>query len=229
MSFLGLTPGSHTAALSLFWGSILTVSPRELILLAIMAGVMLLLLILFFKEIQAVLCHREVALAVGIPATLIFYGMLFATGSAIALSLRSIGGLLIYSLVLNPAAAAYQLTYNLKIMMALAMLFGVFSSWIGLFASYYWDLPTGATIVLTTAAIFAVASLISPKRKVQPMESHTHRAMNPSIAAFFDRHAKNWEKSICPEHQPRLSHTVAGPAISAPACASSTLARAMAS
>jgi len=52
-------------------------------------------------------------LAVGIPATLILYGILFLTGTTITASLRSIGGLLIFSLILNPAAAAYQLTYNM--------------------------------------------------------------------------------------------------------------------
>lgn len=104
--------------------------------------------IAFFKEIQAVLCHKETALAVGIPATAIFYGMLFLSGAVITASLRSVGGLLIYSLIINPAAAAYQLTYSLRRLFFLAAAFGVLSCWGGLIISSYWNLPSGATIVL---------------------------------------------------------------------------------
>ena len=128
-------------------------------------GVIILLLILFFKEVQAVVCHRQVALAVGIPATLVFYGMLFATGATVAVSLRTIGGLLIYSLILNPAAAAYQLTYSFKQLLALAALFGILSCWIGLAASYWWDVPAGASIVIVSSVLFGVATLFSPKRR----------------------------------------------------------------
>lgn len=165
--FLGLTPGSRTDALSLFWGSILSVSRQDLVCLVLTALLVVGLLVLFFKEVQAVLCHRAVALAVGIPATLVFYGMLFATGVTIAVSLRSVGGLLIYSLILNPAAAALQLTYNLKRMFVLAAVFGVASCWAGLAASYWWDLPAGASIVITSSGIFGVAAALSPKRNVK--------------------------------------------------------------
>jgi len=165
--FLGLTPGSRTEALNLFWGSILTVTRQDLVFLLATAALVVGLVVLFYKEIQAVICHRQVALAVGIPATLVFYGLLFATGVTIAVSMRSIGGLLIYSLILNPAAAAFQLTYSLKRMLALAALFGVLSCWVGLAASYLWDLPAGASIVISSAVVFGFATLCSPKRKVK--------------------------------------------------------------
>jgi len=163
--FLGLTPGSRTAALSLLWGRILTVSRQDLLILALVTAAVLTLLALFFKEIQAVICHRRVALAVGIPATAVFYGMLFASGTVITVSLPSIGGMLVYCLVLNPAAAAFQLTYDLKRMFALAAAFGVLSCWTGLAASYLWDLMAGACIILASTAIFGLATLLSPKRR----------------------------------------------------------------
>jgi len=168
--FLGLAPGSRTEALGFFWGSILTVTGQDLLFLSITALLVAGLLLLFYKEVQAVVCHREVALSVGIPVTLVFYGMLFATGATIAVSLRSIGGLLIYSLVLNPAAAAFQLTYSLKRMLVLAAFFGVLSCWAGLAGSYLWDLPAGACIVLTSAIVFALATAFSPKKRVKKWE-----------------------------------------------------------
>ena len=165
--FMGLMPGARTEALNLFWGSILTVSRQDIIFLGVVTGALVGLVAIFYKEIQAVICHREVALAVGIPATVIFYGLLFSTGVTITASLQSIGGLLIYSLILNPAAAAYQLTYSLKRMLLIAVAFGVVSCWVGLAASYLLDIPSGAAIVITSAIIFGLATAFSPKRKVK--------------------------------------------------------------
>jgi manganese/iron transport system permease protein len=165
--FMGMMPGARTEALSLFWGSILTVSQENLVFLAIVTAIIAGLVAAFYKEIQAVICHRQVALAVGIPATLIFYGLLFSTGITITASLQSIGGLLIYSLILNPAAAAYQLTYSLKRMLIIAVTFGVISCWSGLATSYFLDLPSGAAIVVTSSVIFGLATAFSPKRKVK--------------------------------------------------------------
>ena len=165
--FLGMMPGSKTEALNLFWGSILTISHQYLVFLAVVTVIIVGLVGIFYKEIQAVICHRQVALAVGIPATLIFYGLLFSTGVTITASLQSIGGLLIYSLILNPAAAAYQLTYSLKRMLLIAVAFGIISCWTGLSASYFLDIPSGASIVITSSIIFGLATALSPKRKVK--------------------------------------------------------------
>ena len=104
------------------------------------------------------------------PAALIFYGLLFLTGGVITASLRPIGGLLIFSLILNPAAAAYQLTYSLKRMFVLSATFGVLSGWIGLLISYVLDAPSGATIVIVSSVIFALATIFSPKRRVKRLE-----------------------------------------------------------
>ena len=165
--FMGLMHGSRTEALNLFWGSILTATQQDIIFLAAVTGAIIALVAAFYKEIQAVICHREVALAVGIPATVIFYGLLFSTGVTITASLQSIGGLLIYCLILNPAAAAYQLTYSLKKMLIIAVAFGVLSCWAGLAASYWLDIPSGASIVITSSIIFGLATAFSPKRKVK--------------------------------------------------------------
>jgi manganese/iron transport system permease protein len=165
--FMGLMHGARTEALNLFWGSILTVTRQDIVFLAAVTGVIGALVAVFYKEIQAVICHRQVALAVGIPATAIFYGLLFSTGVTITASLQSIGGLLIYCLLLNPAAAAYQLTYSLKNMLLIAVAFGVVSCWAGLAVSYLLNVPSGATIVITSAVIFGLATAFSPKRKVK--------------------------------------------------------------
>ncbi len=165
--FMGLMPGTKSGALELLWGSILTNTRSDVILLGIVAVVVVGLVFIFYKEIQATIFHRDMALAVGIPATLVLYGVLFLTGTTITVTLSSIGGLLIFSLILNPAAAAYQLTYSMKRMFLLSASFGVLSGWTGLLFSYLFDIPSGATIVVTSSVIFMIAAIFSPKRKVK--------------------------------------------------------------
>ncbi len=165
--FLGLMSGTKSGALELLWGSILTNTQSDIIMLAIVTIVVVGLVFIFYKEIQATIFHRHIALAVGLPATLILYGVLFLTGATVTASLRSIGGLLIFSLILNPAAAAYQLTYNMKRMFLLSAAFGVLSGWLGLFFSYLLNFPSGATIVITSSVIFMLAAIFSPKRRIK--------------------------------------------------------------
>ena len=168
--FLGLMPGTKSGALELLWGSILTNTRSDIIWLAVVAVVVVGLVCLFFKEIQATIFHRDIALSVGLPATLILYGVLFLTGATVTTTLRSIGGLLIFSLILNPAAAAYQLTYSMKRMFLLSAAFGVLSGWVGLLFSYLFDIPSGATIVITSSLVFMLATIFSPKRKVKKLK-----------------------------------------------------------
>jgi len=178
--FMGLMPGTKSSALELLWGSILTNTRGDIIFLGIVAVVVVGLVFLFYKEIQATIFHRDMALSVGIPATLILYGILFLTGATITASLRSIGGLLIFSLILNPAAAAYQLTYSMKRMFLLSAGFGVFSGWMGLLMSYLFNIPSGATIVVTSSVIFLFAAVFSPKRKVKGWQA------KPALEASVD-------------------------------------------
>lgn len=165
--FMGLMPGTKSGALELLWGSILTNTRSDIILLGIVTVVVVGLVLIFYKEVQATIFHRDMALAVGIPATIVLYGILFLTGATITATLRSIGGLLIFSLILNPAAAAYQLTYSMKRMFLLSAGFGVLSGWTGLLFSYLFNIPSGATIVVTSSVIFMFAAIFSPKRKVK--------------------------------------------------------------
>lgn len=164
MLALGLLPGARTEGLSLIWGSLLTVTKLDL---ALMGGTGLLLfsfIFLFFKEIQAIIGQRQSALAAGIPVRGIYYATLILMGLAVAFALKAIGGLLIFSLIVTPAATALQLTYSLRRMFILAALLGAAASAAGLWLSFYLSVPPGAAIVLIAAAFLLAAMLISPKK-----------------------------------------------------------------
>jgi manganese/iron transport system permease protein len=165
MLALGLLPGARSDGLGLIWGSIMTVSGGDVCFLAAVAVPFLLFLLFFFKEIQAVLCHKDTALAVGIPAGVISQAMLLLLGGVIAAGMKAVGGLLIYSLILTPAAAAYQLTYRLKTMFLLSALFGMLSCWVGIWGAYALGWPSGASIVLAATCILLLCIAFSPKRR----------------------------------------------------------------
>lgn len=163
MLALGLLPGARSDGLGLIWGSILTVSAADVWLLLFVAAALCAFVLLCFKEIQAVLCHREAARACGVPARAMSQIMLLMLGLVVASGIKSVGGLLIYSLIITPAAAAYQLTYRLSLMFFLAALFGVLASWTGLCFAWLLGWPSGATIVLSATAILIAALVFSPK------------------------------------------------------------------
>lgn len=162
---LGLLPGAKTEGLSLLWGSLLTVTAFDIKLMSGTGILLFLFIFLFFKEIQAIMGQRQAARAAGIPVKAIYYASLILMGLVVAFSLKAIGGLLIYALIVTPAATALQLTYSLSRMFAFSALLGALASAVGLWLSFYLSLPPGAAIVLVAATMLAIAMAFSPKKK----------------------------------------------------------------
>jgi len=164
---MGFIKGSKAEALQFLWGNILTITGSDVLLMLILLIVILLFIILLYKEILATLFNKELALISGLPVNFVFYSILLLLGLVVSLNLNTIGGLLSFSLIINPAAAAYQLTYKLKNMMIYSALLSIFSSLSGLLCSYYFDAPSGSVIIIVSSIIFVIALLLSPKRKVK--------------------------------------------------------------
>jgi manganese/iron transport system permease protein len=162
---MGLMKGPKTEALSLLWGNILTLSRIDLWLLSLAGVIVALFSYLFYHQLRAIVFSRMIARATGIHEKGLFYGLLFICGATITLNLNTIGGLLIFSLIVNPPSAAYQLTYSLSRMLILSTIFSVGSCMAGLLLSYLFDLPTGAVIVLVSGIILVVSTILSPKRR----------------------------------------------------------------
>jgi manganese/iron transport system permease protein len=162
---MGLMKGPKSEALSLLWGNILMLSASDIWLLALATGVALAFSVLFYHELRAVIFSRLIARSTGIPEKELFYALLFICGATITLNLNTIGGLLIFSLIVNPPSAAYQITYSLARMLVYSALFAIASCLIGLVVSYLFDAPTGAVIVLVSGVILLVSVALSPKRR----------------------------------------------------------------
>jgi manganese/iron transport system permease protein len=162
---MGIMEGPKSEALSLLWGSILTLGAYDIWLLAIATGIAVGFSVLFYNELRAIIFSRLIAKSTGIPEKALFYALLFICGTTITLNLNTIGGLLIFSLIVNPPSAALQLTYSLRRMLVYSTLFAVASCLIGLAVSYLFNAPTGAVIVLVSGGILLAAVGFSPKRR----------------------------------------------------------------
>jgi manganese/iron transport system permease protein len=167
VAFLGMGILTHTKAeaLNLIWGSLLSLSGPHLAVLAAVTVLLVAFILLFFKEIRSVLFNRRLAAASGVPERPIYYALLFLTGAIVSSNLTTVGGLLIFALLVQPGATALQLTYNLKHFFIISAFSGIAACLLGLVASYLLDLPSGAAVVLAATAIFAAAYVFSPKRR----------------------------------------------------------------
>ena len=162
---LGILTRTKAGALNLMWGSLLSLSGADIAVLTAVTFLLSLFIILFFKEIRSVLFNRRLAAASGVPERPIYYALLFLTGAVVSSNLATVGGLLIFALLVQPGATALQLTYDLKHFFIISVLAGVGACILGLIASYVFDLPCGAAVVLVATAIFAAAFAFSPKRR----------------------------------------------------------------
>lgn len=162
---MGILTKTKAGALNLMWGSLLTLSVEDLAVLAIVTGILAGFVILFFKEIRAVLFNRRLAASGGVPERLIYYALLFLTGAVVSSNLATVGGLLIFALLVQPGATAMQLTYNLKTFFWLSAASGILACVLGLVVSYIFDIPSGASVILMATLLFALAFVFSPKRR----------------------------------------------------------------
>jgi len=170
---MGILTRTKAGALNLMWGSLLSLSRSDIVALALVTFLLVLFVLLFFKEIRLVLFHRRLATASGVPARAIYYALLFLTGAVVSSNLATVGGLLIFALLVQPGATALQLTYNLKHFFIISAASGVGSCISGLIISYFFDLPSGAAVVLMATIIFAAAYIFSPKRRAAKLKKRS--------------------------------------------------------
>jgi len=163
--FIGLLNKYDSRVMSYLFGDILSVKWVDIIIVGIVTVVSILFFFLFYKEIKFVIFDKELASISGIPANFIFYGFLILIALTVVTSMKAVGVILVFAQIVTPAAAAYQLTHKFWQIVVLSVIFGILSSFIGLIASYYLNIPSGASIVITVTSIFILSIIFSPKRK----------------------------------------------------------------
>lgn len=154
--------GSFNASLfSYLFGSILSVTNEDLVIMAIAGTAGMALLLLFFKELYFIAFDEEVARASGIRVALLNFMLVSVIAVIIALSIRVVGTLLIGALMVIPPVAAIRFGLGFFKTMLLSIALALVSVIIGLSASFFFSLPSGAAIVLCLLLFFIVALVIN--------------------------------------------------------------------
>lgn len=146
------------------FGNVLGVSPADLRLTAIFGGIVVLLVLAFYKEFLVISFDPVLAAILRLPAQFFRYLLLVMLAVTIVIALQTVGVGLMVAMLITPAAAASLLTRRLPVMMAVAALIGAASGVIGLYLSYYVSVASGAAVVLVCTAFFLLALFFAPRR-----------------------------------------------------------------
>ncbi len=163
--FIGLMKVYNAEVYGYLFGSILSVTKNDLKVILFLGGIVLSLIFLFYKEFHFITFDQDMAEASGIPAKRFFFLLLTLVALTVVISFKAVGALLVFAMIIIPAASAYQFASRMKTMIMISIAYGVFSSVGGVFISYFYDLPSGATIVLLASFLFFISIFLSDKRK----------------------------------------------------------------
>lgn len=161
---LSTSPGFMGDLNSLLLGSVLAIQAREIVLIAAFALLLVVVLALFFPQLVLASFDPLGAEAAGFPVVLFQSLLLALTAVAIVISIQAVGVVLVVALLITPAATAGLVTKRLKLQILLAALFGLVSSFLGLYISYFFGAPPGATVVLVATLFFTAALTIQRLR-----------------------------------------------------------------
>ena len=148
------------------FGNILGVTWTDLRDTIIIAAIVISVVVLLYKELLFYTFDKLGAQAVGLPVNLLDLGLMMLIGLTIVASLKTVGVVLVLSLLITPAATAYLLVTRLHHMMFLGVGFGVLASISGMYLSYFYNLPSGPAIVLVASVLFLLALLFSPSQGI---------------------------------------------------------------
>jgi manganese/iron transport system permease protein len=148
------------------FGNILGVTRGEVRDTAIIAVLVLLAIVLFYKELLFFSFDPLGAQATGLPTNWFDTGLMILFALTVVASMKAVGVILVLSLLITPAATAYLLVPRLNQMMLVGGAIGIVSSLSGMYLSYYYNLPSGAAIVLVASVLFFLALFFSPSQGV---------------------------------------------------------------
>ena len=160
---VSLAGAFNSSLFSYLFGSILSVTQEDLVIMSVFGVIALSLLGLFYKELYFIAYDEEVARTSGIKVDLLNFLLVSIVAIIIALSIRIVGTLLIGAMMVIPTVAALQFKQGFIKTIAIALLFSLLAVIVGMSSSYFFSLPSGATIVLALLFIF-IFSLVVNRR-----------------------------------------------------------------
>ena len=136
---------------------ILTVAAAGICILSVLA--------VFHKKLVLLGVDRDYARTLGLRVGMLDLLLFLTIAAAVVVSVQTIGNILVLALLTAPAAGARMVTDRIFPMMVIASVIGAVSAFLGIWASWALNLPTGASIVLVSALLFILLWVFSPIRR----------------------------------------------------------------
>lgn len=155
--FIYLTPGYAPNLMSYLFGSILTVTSFDLVMMGILAAITLAVFMLFYRTILFISFDEEYARSHNAPVETFNYLMLTLVALVIVINIRVAGIILVISYLTIPQSTANLFVNDLKKIIILSIIISFAGSVTGLFISYYYNIPSGATIIFVFVVMFIIA------------------------------------------------------------------------
>ncbi|PKA42182.1 iron/manganese ABC transporter permease subunit SitC [Rhizobium sullae] len=144
-------------------GNILAITPEDTLQLAVIGFVSLAILLVKWKDLMVTFFDESHARSIGLnPTALKIMFFMLLSASTVA-ALQTVGAFLVICMVVTPGATAYLLTDRFPRLLAIAVVIGAVTSFVGAYASYFLDGATGGIIVVLQTLLFLAAFLLAPK------------------------------------------------------------------
>ena len=155
-----LSNGTNIDLNSYMFGSILAIEKSEMLLCVVLGIVIIGVFIYFYNPIFAITFDENFAKATGLKVEVYKTVLSILTALTIVIGMRIMGTLLISSLIIFPALSAMRITKKFKRVMVIAVIISLVCFFVGLVASYFIEIPTGASIVVSNLIMFIIMSAI---------------------------------------------------------------------
>lgn len=155
-------------------GNVLAIKSDDLIGLVVLGAIVLGVLAVLWKELLYATFDPLGAAASGLPVAGLEYLFLGLVALTIVISLQAVGIILVVAMLVTPAATAQLVTVRFSRMVGLAAALGASTAVAGLYLSYWFDVASGATIVLVQTSVFIITLLLSPRSGVVRRRAVSH-------------------------------------------------------
>ena len=149
----------HANADSFLFGSILTATPFDMVMVVVLSVISVLALIFLYHQMLYIAYDEEAAKVAGVRVKLINYVFSILVASAISVSIRIVGVLVLSSMIALPVATALQLGKGFKTTLIFSILFSVIDIMTGLFVSFYLDVAPGGFTALVSVFVLVLVLL----------------------------------------------------------------------
>lgn len=163
--FISFTPGYPPSMSTYLFGDILTVSQSDVIFAGILALFITVIIIGFYNYWKSYLFDEQFLSVLGINTAFMEYFLFIMIAFSIVVIIKLVGIILVIALLTAPPAIARLFTYNLKKMMITAVILSMVFSIIGLYISYNFNIPSGASIILLSGGTYFITVFLDRWQK----------------------------------------------------------------